>query len=52
MPAGAPEVRIPGELEHALSEQRRAAGAVPLHPAILEGFRAAAEELGVSFDLI
>lgn len=52
MPAAAPEVRIPGELEHALSEQRRAAGAVPLHPAILEGFRSAAAELNVPFDLL
>jgi LDH2 family malate/lactate/ureidoglycolate dehydrogenase len=52
MPPGAPEVRIPGELEHALSEQRRAAGAVPLHPAILEGFRTAAAELNVPFDLL
>ena len=51
MPAGAPEVRIPGELEHGLAGQRRAAGAVPLHPAILEGFRAAAQELDVPFDL-
>jgi len=52
MPAGAPEVRIPGELEHMLSEQRRAAGALPLHPAILEGFRSAAAELHVPFDLL
>jgi len=51
MPAGAPEVRIPGELEHALAGERRAAGAVPLHPAILEGFRAAADELSVPYDL-
>jgi LDH2 family malate/lactate/ureidoglycolate dehydrogenase len=49
--AGGDEVRIPGELEHKLSEARRRAGAVPLHPAILEGFRAAAEELGVLCDL-
>lgn len=49
---GVDEIRIPGELEHALAEQRRAAGAVPLHPAVLEGFRAAAEELGVPFDLV
>jgi LDH2 family malate/lactate/ureidoglycolate dehydrogenase len=48
---GVDEIRIPGELEHALAEERRAAGAVPLHPAILEGQRAAAEELGVPFDL-
>jgi len=51
MPPGAPEVRIPGELEHALAEERRAAGAVPVHPAILEGFRAAADELSVPYDL-
>jgi LDH2 family malate/lactate/ureidoglycolate dehydrogenase len=46
------EVRIPGELEHALAEQRRATGAVPLHPRILDGYRAAADELGVPFDLV
>lgn len=50
-PEGAPAVRIPGELEHALADERRAAGAVPLHPAILKGFRAAAEQLDVPFDL-
>jgi LDH2 family malate/lactate/ureidoglycolate dehydrogenase len=44
-------VRIPGELEHRLTQERRAAGTVPLHPAILEGFRAAAAELGVPYDL-
>ena len=49
---GVDEIRIPGELEHALARERRAAGAVPLHPAILEAQRAAAEELGVPFDLI
>jgi LDH2 family malate/lactate/ureidoglycolate dehydrogenase len=49
-PAG-DEVRIPGELEHALAERRRAEGAVPLHPQIVEGYRAAAGELGVPFDL-
>jgi uncharacterized oxidoreductase len=42
---------IPGEREHVLSEERRHAGAVPLHPAILQGFRAAAEELGVQYNL-
>jgi len=45
------EVRIPGELEHALSERRRANGAVPLHRSILAGYRAAAEELRVPYDL-
>jgi L-2-hydroxycarboxylate dehydrogenase (NAD+) len=49
-PAG-DEVRIPGELELALSQRRRAAGAVPLHPRIVEGYRAAAEEFGVPFEL-
>ena len=48
---GVDEVRIPGELEHALSEQRRAAGTIPLHAAVIEGFRAAAQELDVPFDL-
>ena len=45
------EIRIPGELEHSLAERQRAAGVVPLHPTILEGYRAAAEELRVPFDL-
>ena len=49
---GAEQVRIPGELEHRLAQERREAGTVPLHLAILEGFRSAAEELGVPFDLI
>ncbi|OGO50912.1 MAG: hypothetical protein A2148_02105 [Chloroflexi bacterium RBG_16_68_14] len=49
---GAGEVRVPGELEHALAQERRAAGAVPLHPAIVEGYRAAAEERGIVFDLV
>ena len=48
---GVDEIRIPGELEHSLAERQRAAGAVPLHPSILEGYRAAAEELEVPFDL-
>jgi LDH2 family malate/lactate/ureidoglycolate dehydrogenase len=45
-------VRIPGEVEQALSEERRAAGMVPLHGSLLEGFRSAAEELGLPFDAI
>jgi LDH2 family malate/lactate/ureidoglycolate dehydrogenase len=45
------EVRIPGELEHALSAQRRAQGAVPLHRSILVGYRDAAAELGVPYEL-
>lgn len=49
---GVDEIHIPGELEHALAEQHRAEGRVPLHPAVVEGFRAAAEELGVPFDLL
>jgi LDH2 family malate/lactate/ureidoglycolate dehydrogenase len=48
---GVDEVRIPGELEHALAEQRRAAGSIPMHPSVLKGFRAASEEFGVSFEL-
>jgi LDH2 family malate/lactate/ureidoglycolate dehydrogenase len=47
---GVEEIRIPGELEHALSERRRADGAVPLHPSTLQGFREAAEELGVPLE--
>jgi LDH2 family malate/lactate/ureidoglycolate dehydrogenase len=50
-PAGVDEIAIPGEVEHRLAEERRAAGVVPLHPAIIEGFRAAAAELDVPCDL-
>jgi len=49
---GIDEIRIPGELEHELSQRRRQSGTVPLHNAVLAGFRAAAEEFGVPFDLI
>ena len=45
------EVRIPGELEHALADERRSAGVVPVHRDIVAGFRDAAAELDVSFDL-
>jgi LDH2 family malate/lactate/ureidoglycolate dehydrogenase len=45
------DASVPGEREHRLAEERRAAGMIALHPAIIEGFRAAAEELGVPFDL-
>ncbi|MCH8901745.1 MAG: Ldh family oxidoreductase [Chloroflexi bacterium] len=48
---GIDEIHIAGELEHTLADERREAGAVPLHPAILEGYRVAAEEFGVPFDL-
>ncbi len=49
--AGVDEIRIPGEIEHRLAEERRRSGLVPLHQRVLEGFRAAAEEFGVPFDL-
>ncbi len=45
------QVCIPGELEHALAERCQAEGTVPLHPATLDGFRSAAEELAIPFDL-
>ena len=45
------EILIPGEPEHALAEQRRADGRVPVHPSVLGGFREAAEELDVRWDL-
>ena len=49
--AGSSPVCIPGELEHALAGRRRAEGAIPLHASILAGYRAAAEEFGVPYDL-
>ena len=49
---GVAEITIAGELEHRLAQERRADGAVPLHPAIVRGFRDAAEELDVPFDLL
>ena len=48
---GVDEIRIPGELEHALEQERRAAGVVPLHPAVLSRLRKMSEELGISYDL-
>ncbi len=48
---GVDEIRIPGELEHALAEQRRAAGNVPVHPRVLGGFREAAGEFDEPWDL-
>jgi LDH2 family malate/lactate/ureidoglycolate dehydrogenase len=48
---GVESVRIPGEVEHRLAEERRAAGAIPLHPNIVAGYHQAAEELGVPCDL-
>ncbi|MEX0785775.1 MAG: Ldh family oxidoreductase, partial [Dehalococcoidia bacterium] len=49
---GIESVRIPGEVEQRLAEERRAAGMIPLHPAIVEGYHRAAEELGVACDLV
>lgn len=48
---GVDEITIPGEPEMRMETARRAAGVVPLHPTILEGFRAAAQELGVDYGL-
>jgi LDH2 family malate/lactate/ureidoglycolate dehydrogenase len=48
---GVDEIMIPGEPEHALAEQRRADGRVPVHPRVLAGYRDAAEELDVTYDL-
>ncbi len=50
--AGVAEIHIPGELEHQLAESRRSVGTVPLHSRVLDGFREAAEEFGVPFDLM
>lgn len=49
---GVAEILIPGELEGRLEAERRARGSVPLHPDIVDGYREAAAELGVSFDLL
>ena len=48
---GVDEIMIPGEPEHALAEQRRADGRVPVHVAVLAGFKEAAAELDVLYDL-
>ncbi len=48
---GVDEILIPGELEARLERQRRAEGAIPLHPAVIESLRTAAEKLNVPFDL-
>ena len=48
---GVDEIMIPGELEHALAEQRRADGRVPVHASVLAGFRDAATEFDVLYDL-
>jgi L-2-hydroxycarboxylate dehydrogenase (NAD+) len=48
---GSDEVRIPGELEHALATRHRVEGTIPLHATVLAGYRLAGEELGVPFDL-
>jgi LDH2 family malate/lactate/ureidoglycolate dehydrogenase len=49
---GVDDIGIPGELEHQLAESRRHAGTVPLHERVLDGFREAAEEFSVPFDLM
>ncbi len=48
---GVQEITIPGEPEARLERERLARGEVPLHPSILDGFRAAAGELGVPYGL-
>jgi L-2-hydroxycarboxylate dehydrogenase (NAD+) len=48
---GVDEIMIPGELEARLERQRLADRAIPLHPAIIESMRAAAEGQNVPFDL-
>lgn len=49
---GVDVIRIPGELEHELAKSRLRAGTVPVHERVLAGFREAAEEFGVPFDLV
>ena len=48
---GVDEIMIPGEPEHALAEERRADGRVPVHPRVLAGFKEAAEEFDIPWDL-
>ncbi len=49
---GVDEILIPGELEARLERRRLAERAIPLHPAIIESLRTAAEEQNVPFDLV
>jgi LDH2 family malate/lactate/ureidoglycolate dehydrogenase len=48
---GVEEILIPGEPEARLERDRRAEDAIPLHPAVIESLRGAAENLHVPFDL-
>ncbi len=48
---GVDEILIPGEPEHALAEQRRADGRVPVHANVLSGFKEAAAEFDVPWNL-
>lgn len=48
---GIDEILIPGEPEARLERERLAAGAIPLHPEIVAGINAAAEELEVDIRL-
>lgn len=48
---GVDEILIPGEPEHALAERRRADGRVPVHANVLAGFKEAAAEFDVLYDL-
>lgn len=47
---GAGPLRIAGEVEHALEEERRAAG-IPLHPEVVDSLQTLCQELGVTDDL-
>jgi L-2-hydroxycarboxylate dehydrogenase (NAD+) len=49
---GVEEILVPGELEARLERQRLADRAIPLHPALIESLRAAAERQNVPFDLV
>ena len=48
MPDG--ELRIAGEVEQRLEQERRASG-VPLHPAVLASLRSMCEELEIEYEL-
>ncbi len=47
---GQERIFIPGEIEYETLKMRQVEG-IPLHPAVVEGLRKVAEEVGVPFNL-